>query len=430
MPHHETEPPADFTLRSEEVQDLLSQPPRWILRWGITLLLLICLGGLVISYYVRYPSLIEAPFRLSSSSYPKPVSARVGGRLARLYVVPNQPVKAGQLLAYLENTADYASVATLTRWLATATSGQHALRSLAPPPEVAGSLGELQPAFATFVTAYTVYQQFSPRGLYARKQALLQADLATLRQLAQNLQARQQLVDQDLALEQHSQQVQRTLYESKVIPAAELKIADSKLLAKGMSAQEMKAQRLANTSAQLAKERELLELTHTITEQDGIFQRAVQALNSTVALWREKYCLFAPATGRVVFSAFWQPNQPVAANQEVFLLVTPPGEQYGEVSLGQQNFGRLRVGNLVLIKFSSYPAHEFGLVTGRVAYISDVPGRNGTFLTKVQLPQGLRTNYGRVLTYRDGMTAQAQVVADDTRLIEKVFYSFRQALSR
>jgi multidrug resistance efflux pump len=357
------------------------------------------------------------------------VSARTGGRLAHLYVRPNQEVKAGQLLAYVENTTDLASVETLERWLARA--GQRpSPATIAPPPEPAGNLGELQPAFAALTAAYSTYQQFGPQGLYVQKLALLRADLATLQQLKYNLQARQRLVNQDLLIEQHTQQVQQQLYERKVIPSAELKLADSKLIAKGMSAQDGKAQLLANTSAQLAKQRELLELTHMISEQDAVFQRAVQALTSVLVLWREKYCLIAPASGWVVFSAFWQVNQTVAANQEIFLLVTAPGEQYGEVSLGQQNFGRLRVNNPVLIKFDSYPAQEFGLVTGRVVYISDVPSKNGTFLAKVALPQGLRTNYGKLLTYRDGMTARAEVVADDNRLLDKVLFSFRQALSR
>lgn len=429
MPSQVTEVAPDLTLRSDEVQELLTQPPRWLLRWGITLLLFICIGALIISYLVHYPTLVEAPFRLSSSSYPKPVTARVGGRLARLYIRPNQVVKAGQLLAYIENTADLASVEVLEQWLATV-SRQSSPATMAPLPKLPGNLGELQPAFAALTTAYATYQQFGPRGLYAQKLALLRADLATLQRLEQNLRARQQLINQDLALEQHSQQVQQQLYDKKVIPAAELKLADSKLIGKGMSAQEGKAQLLANTTAQLAKQRELLDLTHLMAEQDAVFQRAVQALASILVLWREKYCLIAPVNGRAAFSAFWQVNQAVTANQEVFLVVTTPGEQYGEVSLRQQNFGRLRVGNLVLVKFDSYPAQEFGLVTGRVVYISDVPSRNGTFLAKVSLPQGLQTNYGKTLTYRDGMTARAEVVADDTRLLEKVLFSFRQALSR
>jgi len=420
---------ADPTLRSEEVQELLTQPPQWLLRWGITILLLILMGTLTFSYFIHYPSLIGAPFLLSSSSFPKPVSARVGGHLARIYVQPNQQVEAGQLLAYVENTADLASVQALEQWLATA-GRRPSPTAMLSPLGPAGSLGELQSAFAALMTAYATYQQFGPQGLYVRKLDLLRADLTTLRQLGQNLQDRQRLVNQDLAIEQHSQQIQQQLYESKVIPAAELKLANSKLIAKGMVAQEIKAQLLANTSTQLAKQRELLELTNLMSEQGSIFQRAVQAMTSTLVLWREKYCLVAPANGRVVFSAFWQVDQAVAANQEVFLLVTAPGEQYGEVRLSQRNFGQLRVGNPVLIKFDSYPAQEFGLVTGRVVYISDVPGRNGDFLAKVALPQGLRTNYGKLLTYRDGMTARAEVVADDNRLLEKIFFNFRQALSR
>jgi len=44
---------------SEEIQDLISAPPSWMLKWGVTvfLVVLILLGGL--SFYIRYPDIVR-----------------------------------------------------------------------------------------------------------------------------------------------------------------------------------------------------------------------------------------------------------------------------------------------------------------------------------------------------------------------------------
>ena len=52
-----------------------------------------------------------------------------------------------------------------------------------------------------------------------------------------------------------------------------------------------------------------------------------------------------------------------------------------------------------MIKVESYPSNEFGYLTGRVNYISNLPNRQDSFLVKVDLPNGLQTNYKRTLSF-------------------------------
>lgn len=43
-----------LSLRSEEVQEIMSKPPHWTLRWGIFTIAMILLGLLVGSFFIRY----------------------------------------------------------------------------------------------------------------------------------------------------------------------------------------------------------------------------------------------------------------------------------------------------------------------------------------------------------------------------------------
>ena len=58
----------DFNFRSESVQDFLSQPPNWMIRWGNTFILIIIATILLISYLIKYPDVISAPVIITSKT--------------------------------------------------------------------------------------------------------------------------------------------------------------------------------------------------------------------------------------------------------------------------------------------------------------------------------------------------------------------------
>lgn len=104
-------------LRSEEVQELLTRPPKWLVRWGITVVCLVVLLIFCGAWLVHYPDLVRASFKLTSANTPKVVLARTDGKLVRLFATEGKLVKAGTVLAYLESTARHDDVLHLSRQL-------------------------------------------------------------------------------------------------------------------------------------------------------------------------------------------------------------------------------------------------------------------------------------------------------------------------
>lgn len=74
----------EIELRSEEVQEVMSHVPVWILRWGITVLFCIVIILLIGSYLFKYPDVVEAEITVSTQNPPAYVVARVAGRLEEL----------------------------------------------------------------------------------------------------------------------------------------------------------------------------------------------------------------------------------------------------------------------------------------------------------------------------------------------------------
>jgi hypothetical protein len=57
-----------INLRSEEVQELMGQPPSWILRWGCTLVAFIFLSLVAGTCFIRHPDTLQASIVISVGS--------------------------------------------------------------------------------------------------------------------------------------------------------------------------------------------------------------------------------------------------------------------------------------------------------------------------------------------------------------------------
>jgi multidrug resistance efflux pump len=410
-------------LRAEEVQDLLAREPAWFLRWSITIIALLLLAVLYGSWLVHMPDLVPAPFTLTTVNAPKTAPARRAGRLVRLLVGEGAQVQAGTPLAYLESTAQHEEVLALSHDLqqAWALASADQLEQVATLPLARfHQLGELQNAYQPFALAHLQLRTYLTQGFFARRRALLRQEAGDLRALARNLQQQQATQGHELALAQAEYQVQQQLAQQKVIPQLELRREESKLLARQLPYQQAEATLIANTAAQRGKEQELLELDRAMAEQRQQFMQALSTLQSAADDWERTYVVRAPSQGRVYFPVPLQENQQVTLGQELFYVAPGNTAYLGQLRIPQQNAGKVRVGQAVLIRFNSYPYQEFGLVRGTVKSIAEIPLREG-FVAEVSLPNHLVTSRGRRLTYKLGMTASAEIITRDQRLLERLF---------
>ena len=125
------------------------------------------------------------------------------------------------------------------------------------------------------------------------------------------------------------------------------------------------------------------------------------------------------------FASFLQENQQLQANQ-VVCSVNPDNAQFcAEVFIPQSNFGKIRQGQTVLLKFPSYPFQEYGSVKGKLDFISNISTDSG-YLAKVVFNDGLVTSYKKTVQFREGLTAQAEIITHDMRLLQRLYYNTRK----
>ena len=414
---------SDNDLISEEVQEIISNRPHWLVRKGNTFFLLIVMLLLFLTWLIRFPDVVEGEARLTALNAPKLITARTDGKLQKLFVQNETKVKDGQYLALLQSTANGEEILQLKTWLDNILSAEtREAASLAKMDWPSFQhLGELQAVYGEFHLVKKETEQLLAGGYYQKKRAALQKDLQYLSQMQASGNEQKGLLQKDQQLQQKEFEAYETLAEEKVIAPLELNQYKSKLIAKEQALEQVQSTLIGTNLASLAKQKELMELQKFEMDQEQEFSAALLNLSAKVEEWLLKYVIRASQSGVVNFMGSLQENQQVAGGQELFYIQTDHSNYVVELMVPQKGLGKIRQGQTVLLKAESFPSEQFGHLKGKVVYISSMPSRTDSFLIKAELVNGLQTNEEKQLHFRHYLVARAEIITDERRLIERFF---------
>ena len=158
------------------------------------------------------------------------------------------------------------------------------------------------------------------------------------------------------------------------------------------------------------------------------YRASVGQLLASIHSWEMAYCLMAPAEGKVQLLLQEAPNQYLSSGNIFARIVPKEGESWmGRALLPLQRSGKVKVGQRVIVRFTNFPDQEFGIVNGRLSSVSLVPSEDN-YMIEIVFPDGLITNYGKCLPVFYEMKATAEIVTDDSRLIERFFQPLKKIL--
>lgn len=421
----------NFSERSDVSQEIISRKPDFYEKWALLLFLSILLILVSCTWFIKYPDIIEARAVLTGTNAPKEIVPRQTGKLTALFAKNNQQVKQGDILGWIESNANAREVIDLAGRLDSSVKKV----DQSNPQAIAGlfnkrfsNLGELQSAYQTFITALLQYNDYLVNGFYSRKKTMLLNDIAALHNMQTIAAAQRKLTVEDNALAEKTFEMNRKLFEQKVISAEEYRQAQSILLNKQLSVPQADANIISQQNQIRDKQKEIDQLTHDILQQQLTFEQALHTLKSSVEEWLKAFTLQAPTNGIVVFALPLQQNQFIEQGKLLGYVNPLDSKYYAEIKLPQNNFGKVDTGMKVQLRFDAYPYQEVGFVPGTLNYVS-VVAVDSTFIGTVQLNKGLQTNQGKPLQYKNGLKAQALIITKDMRLLERLYYSIVKATS-
>ncbi|MGI8952909.1 MAG: HlyD family secretion protein [Chitinophagaceae bacterium] len=419
-------------LHSEAVSEIISNQPGFLIRYGISIFFLVLILIATACWFIQYPDIVAAKAKLTSINAPKAVVCKIDGKLIKLNVKEGDVVKSNNILGFMESTADAKQVLRLSSYLDTISLmiDKNETENLSKTSLAAfENLGELQQSYQTFTQAFINFKNYLSNGFYEKKKEMLASDMNYLKGLYENIIQQKTIQQQDLALAQKTFDANDTLKKQKVISDLEYRNEKSKLLNKQLTLPQINASLISNEDQQNEKQKEILELENTIGQQKAIFQQAVNTFKSEIDDWKKKYLLIAPIDGKIFFANFLQENQQLQANQIICYIKSGNSSYYAEMFIPQSNFGKVKSGEKVLLKFPAYPDAEFGSVEGKIDFISNIPSDSG-YLAKLSLPNGLTTNYNKQIFFRDGLVANAEIITQNMRLLQRLFYNMYQQVKR
>lgn len=418
-------------IRSEEVQEIIGRPPHWLIRWGVTSFFSVLLLIFLAASAIKYPETLNASLRLTAINAPKSMEAKVSGKLNRLFYEDNMQVEEGNVLAWIESTADYNSVIQLSSVLDSLDVWSYN-REVQKIRELGSlhykKLGSLQMAFQSFERVYRESIAYLPGAFYHNRNRILAKELAYIEQLSEHLEIQKRIQQTTLEMSEREYEAQEKLADKGLIAKLDLDRAESNLTSQQLPLQQTESSIINNKMAQSAKQKEIMESSLNVEQQWNLLTQAIYTLKSVVDEWKQNYLLIASTSGTLYYAGIIQEKQTIYAGQSLFLIQPESTEFFGELAITQQSFGKIREGQQVLVRFSGYPYSEFGSVSATIEYMSDIPVRDSLFFAKVAFPDGLNTNYGYELTPKNGMTGTAEIITQDMRLIKRVYNNLTKEL--
>ncbi|MDR3236585.1 MAG: HlyD family secretion protein [Prevotellaceae bacterium] len=428
----------NIEIRSEEVQEILGRPPRWLIRWGITVIFVIIAGLFTGSFFFRYPDIIAAPIVITTENLPVNIVAKITGRIDTLLVQEKQQVIKNQLLAVVENPASFADISALMESLHRYPPAVSDSITAVLPWSASLQLGNVQNSYNNFLKTCEDYRYFLQTGYHQKKIKVIEKQIAVQQNILAQTQRQISLMNEQLLIAEKLFYIDSLQAAQKLVASIEYDKAKSVYL-QNRQAYETAQTNLENQKMNiLQSEQTIFDLTQQQMEQRSQLRMALittyDQLQSELKLWEQTYLFRTPVAGVVTFTKFRQNNQHLEAG-EIILTVIPDNAAHitGKIYLPPQGAGKVKAGQTVNVKFDNFPYMEYGMVKVTIKHIALVPmiekdGR--TYVLEVDFPYDLTTTYGKKLTFSQEMQGVAEIITDDLRLSDRFLNPIKALLKK
>ena len=421
----------EIVIRTEEVNEILSAPPTWIVQWGITIVFLVIILGLALSYFIHYPDKLSAKTTITTLNPPVTLVAKVNGKLTYLLVKNNEVVSQESVLGVIENTANHNQILSVEK---TVDSLIYQLRTkdnvLTTTLSDTLKLGDVTPQYLAFLKCYKDYKLFAEISPQLQEIKILDKELIEYAVLLTKYKKEEDIFQEEYSLTEKDYNRDLGLLKQGVISARDFELKKKDYLGAQRNFENQKIN-TSNTKITINNiEKNKLQLKIQEYQERSKYkqelEQAIKNLQASVNTWKANYLLQSPIAGKVSFFNYWTVNQNIKTGDAVFSIV-PTGQQelVAKLILPTQNSGKVKVGQKVNIKLDNYPYTEYGMLNGIVKNISLVPSNNN-YAVDVELSKGLTTSYNKTLTYKEEMSGTGEIITNNLSVLDRVFMKFKK----
>jgi multidrug resistance efflux pump len=400
-----------------------------MIRWGTVLIFAIILMLFFVSWFIKYPDVVNTEIVITTNFPPEKIVSKSSGRIEAILVKNKSIVSKNSTLAIIENTAKYNDVFLLKSIIENFNINN-------PEKEFPFSqlknveLGEIESAYAVFQKEYQaehLNKSLQPFKVENRAQI---SEKIQIKERLNILLEQKTINENELQLQKNEIARLETLFNKGIISAQEMELKKLSYLQaqKGYKSLLASISQLKSSLIDNSKLSQNLQISGT--KEEVILGRnkaeSFYQLKKVIKDWELAYTLKSSISGVVTFLQVWTENQTINVGDNVFSIIPDTKKGFiGKVKAPVLNSGKIKVGQRVNIRLANFPDREFGVLYGKIQNISLVPDKDGNLLLDVALPNGLQTSYKKQIIFQQEMKGSAEIVTEDLRLLERILYQFK-----
>jgi len=425
--------PVSQNIRSEEVQDILTKVPHWMIVWGNTIILVLLSLFFALTYFIKYPDVIGSEATVTSMRPPQKELAPITGKIDTILVTDNQKVNSGQILAMMQNSTRLNDVLFLISILDTITVEQNNFTfPIDKIPML--SLGSISSSFALFETDFINYKLNNTLAPFSNTINANRLTVSEIQMRIKNLDNQKLLDAKSLEFSRNEFDRNKKLYDKGVISLQEFETKEMSFLTaeRNFKNLDISLSQLKQALGDAYRNSKETQINNNI-ESIRLFKNAAQSLNQlkeAIKNWERTHLLTSEIDGNVSLMGVWNAHQSVTQGDLIFSIIPKEtGNYVAKLKAPIQNSGKIKLGQKVIIKLFNYPDSEYGALNGKVASMSAIPDTEGFYLINVTLQDKLITSYNIEIPFKTELSGTAEIITEDLRLMERFFYQLRGIFS-
>jgi len=402
-------------LYSEEIQEIIDRPPKWIMVWGVMILFILFMAILATSWFVRYPDVLHANVIITTTPSPINLISRNSGNLEILKKEKDR-VMVGDLIASIKTNVNIRHLIELEEEL---TRNPHVM------PSVNYQLGDLQPYLNDLIYAQLELTTFYKNNLLNRQIMQLNKQIKNQQQISDNANRQLALMKEELELSREKFKTDSLLHEQKGLTKVDLNSSKAIYIQDQRNLWNIETAVINSRQEIDQMEKQVMELSIQQTTTDDqlnlSFDSKRSELLSQIKKWKETFLFISPIEGRLSYLDFLETGKFIEREKALFSVVPDSGKVFGMAELPIDNSGKVKEGQRVSIRLQNYPFEQFGMLSGNVESISLLPNQ-GKYLLRISLPQGMISSYQKPIPFQQQLQGDVEIITEDHRLLERLFY--------
>jgi len=388
---------------------------------GVFVIITICVILILSTIFIRYPDKVVQKAFLSNQNSIKPIISNEEGVIANLLKKNYDTVKYGDEILRLQSYVNIKTIQSLQNILKTEirskildnTLSLNDYHRLYPYLDILEGT-ELFQHYKLLLNHLIDYETEKENANYLNKISLNERNI---------LNSKQQLSIEDSKVVENQKGnnaiEDEYLYANKLITKDQYLSYQNQNTTNKIAITASKEKILNNKLSNLSIDNKIAEINNAKNQIYTKLLFSLAEMNNSLTTWVKSHTIYAQQDGIIEFPPLLQQGDRIMKNQNLGYIIPNKSDFLLRCYFQQNSLSKIQEKMPVEVRLDAYPYKKFGILEGSIVNISNVVSDSGA-LSSINIKQGLITNVGMRLQYRENLKAEIIVITEDRSILQRM----------